>query len=394
VHFTAEFFAANMTIEMGDTDKLKVLLNDAVKNFKLSFEPPNVNSGVHRFEPMPGAAGRKQIRYGLGAIKGTGQGAIEAMVAAREADGPFTSLFNFCGRIDKAKVNKRVVEALIKAGAFDTLHPDRASALASVGLAFDWAETQQANANQGGLFDFDDGDSHGSHTNEPPLVAAEPWSVREKLGLEKTALGFFMSGHLFDQDEAEVRQFCKRRVADLIDSREPQLLAGIISDLRIVNGQRGRVGIFKVDDNSEPIEAVANEELLDANKDLLRDDELVIVQGKVQPDRFSGGLRLNVAQVWSLAAARARFGRHLAVVLNGAPPPLADLVRAFPAHVEAAEQGDLVQGLAVRLRIERPTAVADIDLGDKGRFWPSDEALAAWAAMAPAGKVRIVYESV
>jgi DNA polymerase III subunit alpha len=394
VHFTAEFFAANMTIEMGDTDKLKVLLNDAVKNFKLSFEPPNVNSGVHRFEPMPGAAGRKQIRYGLGAIKGTGQGAIEAIVAAREADGPFTSLFNFCGRIDKAKVNKRVVEALIKAGAFDTLHPDRASTLASVGLAFDWAETQQANANQGGLFDFDDGDSHGSHTTEPPLVVATPWTVREKLGLEKTALGFFMSGHLFDQDEAEVRRFCKRRVADLIDSREPQLLAGIVSDFRIINGQRGRVGIFKVDDNSEPIEAVANEELLDANKDLLRDDELVIVQGKVQPDRFSGGLRLNVAQVWSLAAARARFGRHLAVVLNTATvPPIAGLVQAHPARVEAGEEGDLAQGLPVRVRIERPTATAEIDLGDQGRFWPSDEALAAWAVLAPPGQVRIVYES-
>jgi hypothetical protein len=101
-----------------------------------------------------------------------------------------------------------------------------------------------------------------------------------------------------------VRQFCKRRIADLIDSRDPQLLAGIVSDLRIINGQRGRVGIFKLDDKSEPIEAVANEELLDANKELLRDDELIIVQGKAQPDRFSGGLRLNVQQVWSLAGAR------------------------------------------------------------------------------------------
>ena len=109
VHYTAEFFAANMTNELGDTDKLKVLLADATKNFKIVFEPPNVNSGVYRFEPMPGLEGRKKLRYGLGAIKGTGQGAIEAIVAAREADGPFTSLFNFCGRVDKGRVNKRVV---------------------------------------------------------------------------------------------------------------------------------------------------------------------------------------------------------------------------------------------------------------------------------------------
>jgi DNA polymerase III subunit alpha len=395
VHYTAEFFAANMTIELGDTDKLKVLLADATKNFKLQFEPPNVNSGVYRFEPMPGPEGRKKLRYGLGAIKGTGQGAIEAIVAAREADGPFTSLFNFCSRVDKARCNKRVVEALIKAGAFDTLHPDRAATLASVGLAFDWAETQAAHANQGGLFDFGDDSAHGSHTQEPPLQPAEPWTVREKLSLEKTAIGFYLSGHLFDEHEAEVRRFCPRRVADLIDSREPQLLAGIVTELRVVNGQRGRVGIFKLDDCSEPIEAVVNEEQLDANRDLLREDELVIVQGKVQPDRFSGGLRLNVGQVWDLAAARARFGRFLAVELNGGSPAVAELVRNFPAKVAPAtdEAGgaEVVLGLGVRLMLKRAGATAELDLGAAGRIWPSDAALARWRQLAHEGKARIVY---
>jgi DNA polymerase-3 subunit alpha len=391
VHYTAEFFAANMTIELGDTDKLKVLLADATKNFKLAFEPPNVNNGVYRFEPMPGAEGRKKIRYGLGAIKGTGQGAIEAMVAEREAGGPFTSLFNFCARVDKGRCNKRVVEALVKAGAFDSLHGDRAATLASVGLAFDWAETQAANANQGGLFDFGDDSAHGSHTQEPPLQPAEPWSVRERLALEKTAIGFYLSGHLFDECEAEVRQFCPRKVADLIDSREPQLLAGIVTDLRVVNGQRGRVAIFKLDDCSEPIEAVANEELLDKHREWLRDDELLVVQGKVQPDRFSGGLRLNVNQVWDLASARARFGRHLAVDIGDGLPPVAELVQAHPARVEKADEGELVQGLPVRLRLQRPGASAELDLGAAGRIWPSDEALARWRKLALAGRARIVY---
>jgi DNA polymerase-3 subunit alpha len=396
VHYTAEFFAANMTIELGDTDKLKVLLADATKNFKLTFEPPNVNSGVYRFEPMPGAEGRKKIRYGLGAIKGTGQGAIEAIVAAREADGPFTSLFDFCARVDKAKCNKRVVEALIKAGAFDTLHPDRAAALASVGLAFDWAETQAANALQGGLFDFGGEDAaHGSHTQEPPLQPAEPWSVRERLALEKTAIGFYLSGHLFDEHATEVRRFCPRRVADLIDSREPQLLAGIVTDLRVVNGQRGRVGIFKLDDCSEPIEAVVNEEQLDAHRDLLREDELIVVQGKVQPDRFSGGLRLNVNQVWDLAGARARFGRYLAVEVNGGTPAVAELVRSFPAKVQAADESsagaELVLGLGVRLLLKRPGATAELDLGAAGRIWPSDQALARWRQLASEGRATVVY---
>ncbi|MBQ0937146.1 DNA polymerase III subunit alpha [Ideonella paludis] len=400
VHFTAEFFAANMTIEISDTDKLRVLLNDATKNFKIEFEPPNVNRGRYRFEPMPGAEGRKKIRYGLGAIKGTGQGAIEAIVAAREADGPFKSLFDFCRRCDKSKVNKRVVDALIKAGAFDELHPDRAQTLASIGLAFEWAETQAANANQGGLFDMLE-DSHGSATQEPPLVAAEPFSVREKLSLEKTAIGFYLSGHLFDQDEAEVRKFAPLRVADLIDSRDPQLLAGIVSEMRVINGQRGRVGIFKVDDNSEPIEAVANETILDAHKDQLKEDELVIIQGKVQPDRFSGGLRLNVQQVWDLAGARARFGRHLAVKLMcprgnvaqglALAQQLRELVASSPAKVEETEEGRLTQGLTVRLSVERSDAVAEIDLGEQGRIWPSDDALARWKTVAFEGKARIVY---
>ncbi|NDY90178.1 DNA polymerase III subunit alpha [Ideonella livida] len=396
VHYTAEFFAANMTNELSDTDKLKVLLNDATKNFRIEFEPPNVNRGVYRFEPLPGAEGRRKIRYGLGAIKGTGQGAIEAIVAARQEGGPFRSLFDFCARIDKGRINKRVVEALIKAGAFDELHPDRAATLASIGLAFDWAETQAAHALQGGLFDmFDDGDAHGSHTVEPPLATAEPQSVRERLSLEKTALGFYLSGHLFDQDEKEVRRFCKRRIADLADSREPQLVAGIVAELRIINGQRGRVAIFKLDDNSEPIEAVAGEELLNAHKELLTDDSLIIVQGKAKPDRFSGGLRLDVSAVWDLPGARARFARHLLLPL--APPTpehaqaLQDLVQAYPARETSSEQGPVRQGVPLRVAARTASAQAELDLGGASRLWPSDEALARLRAVAPGA--ALVYEA-
>jgi len=231
VHCTAEFFAANMTVEMDDTDKLRVLLIDA-KSFGIEIQAPDVNRGVYRFVPVSD----KSVQYGLGAIKGTGQGAIEALVAARE-QAAFTSLFDFCARVDRQRINRRVLEALIKAGAFDALHPDRASMLASVGLALDWADSQAAHADQGGLFDFGD-DTHGASTQEPALVAAEPWNIKERLTLEKTALGFYLSGHLFDQSADEVRRFARRRIADLMDSREPQLLAGIVSDLRVVNGQR------------------------------------------------------------------------------------------------------------------------------------------------------------
>jgi DNA polymerase-3 subunit alpha len=395
VHCPAEFYAANMTVEMDDTDKLKALLNDA-KTFGVSFEPPDVNRGSYRFEPIED----RRVRYGLGAVKGTGQGAIEAIVAAREgADGQggggFRSLFDFCARVDRQKVNKRVVEALIKAGAFDSVHADRAALLASVSLAFDWADTQEANALQGGLFDFgpQDQEVHGSSTQEPGLAQAESWTLRERLMLEKSALGLYLSGHLFDEAEQEVRHFAKRKIADLLDSREPQLLAGIVTEMRVVNGQRGRACIFKLDDATDAIEAVVNEELLDAHKETLVEDALLMAQGRVQLDRFSGGLRFNVQQLWDLPAARARFGKYLAVAVNGAMPPVAEVIRTWPVKRVPTEQGVLTRGLGVRLLLERPQAWAEIDLGEDGQFWPTDEALARWRQVAYGGQAQVVYDT-
>ncbi|HJV62141.1 MAG TPA: DNA polymerase III subunit alpha [Albitalea sp.] len=384
VHYLAEFTAANMSVALDDTDKLKIFHDDAVA-LGITFEPPNVNTGGYRFEPVDD----KMVRYGLGAIKGTGHSAIEAIIQAREEGGPFKSLFDFCTRVDRSRINKRTVEALIKAGAFDMLGVERATLAASIALAFDYADTQHANADQGGLFDF--GDSHAASTQEPELVHAEPWSIKERLTFEKGALGFYLSGHLFDQSADEVRQFAKRRNADLIDSREPQLLAGIVSDLRVINGQRGRVAIFKLDDKTEAIEAVANEDILNANKELLKDDELVIVQGKVQPDRFSGGLRLNVQQVWDLTAARCRFGKYLRVEINGSIPPVAEVLRDFPTRKVPTEHGDLTQGLPVRLVLERERARGELDLGEEARFFPTDAAIARWREGSH-GRASVVYE--
>ncbi len=387
VHYTAEFFCANMTVEMDDTDKLKVLFEDAVKNFAITFEPPDVNRGNHRFEPVTD----KIIRYGLGAVKGTGQQAIEAIVKAREEGGPFKSLFDFCLRVDRTRLNKRAVEALIKAGAFDALQLNRACLVASVDRAFDFASASAANANQGGLFDMGD-DSHGASTTEPDLVEATPWGVKERLTYEKTAVGFYLSGHLFDEVAGEVRRFVRRTIDDLLDSREPQLLAGIVSDLRVINGQRGKLAIFTLDDKSDQIEATADEAVLNANRHLLKDDELVIVMARMQPDRFSGGYRLSVQQVWDLASARCRFGKYLRVAVNGRVPDIARLLREFPAQKVESEQGVLLRGLPVRLALRRDEATAELQLGDEAKFFPSDAALASWMAQADGGQAQIVYE--
>ena len=391
VHYTAEFFCANMTVEMDDTDKLKVLYEDALK-FGLTFDPPDVNRGHHRFEPVS----NKVIRYGLGAVKGTGQQAIEAIVKAREEGGPFKSLFDFCLRVDRTRLNKRTVEALIKAGAFDSLHMNRASLSASIDRAFEFASASIANANQGGLFDMMGGDEHGSSTQEPDLVEMMPWGIKERLTFEKTAVGFYLSGHLFDAVEREVRQFARRKIDDLIDSRESQLLAGIVSDIRIINGQRGKVAIFKLDDKSAVMESTADENLINSTRHILKDDELVIVMAKMQADRFSGGFRLKMEQIWDLPTARCRFGKYLNVAVNGRAPEIARLVKEFPAQRIVTDEGELLRGLPVRLSLSRQadgvSAEAQVQLGDQARFFPSDAALASWIAQADGGKAVIAYD--
>jgi len=418
IRHPAEFYAANMTVELDDTDKLRALWQDAAR-FGVAFDAPDVNTGTWRFEPV----GARRVRYGLGAIKGTGQAAIEALVAAREGrgagsrgaeGGPFRSLFDFAVRVDRQRVNKRVVEALIKAGAFDALPAAsapraavsssgddaaaagvarRASLLASVALAFDWAEAQQAHAHQAGLFDSGP-DEHAASTQEPPLVAAEPWGVRERLLLERQALGLHLSGHLYDAHRAELGRFVRRGVSALADTREPQLAAGIVSDLRIVNGQRGRVAIFKLDDGNAAVEAMLGEHLLEQVRDWLREDEPVVVQARLQPDRFSSGLRLNVQQIWDLAAARCRFARYLSVAVYGEAPPVAELLKEFPPRRVPWAEGDesLPLGLPLRLRLRRGRAVAEIDLGPGARFFPSDAALERWARSSRGG-ARLVYGS-
>jgi len=184
----------------------------------------------------------------------------------------------------------------------------------------------------------------------------------------------------------------RRSIDELIDSREPQLLAGIVSDLRVINAQRGKLALLKLDDKSGTIEATADEGVLNANRHLLRDDELVIVMGRLQPDRFSGGFRLSIQQVWDLAGARCRFGKYLKVAVNGQSPDVQRLVGEFPARREQGEQGELVRGLPIRLALRREGATVELQLGEQARFFPTDAALAGWMAQADQGLAQIVYE--
>lgn len=408
VHYTAEFFCANMTIEMDDTDKLKVLLEDAQK-FGIRFEPPDVNFGAYRFEPISD----KVIRYGLGAVKGTGQAAIEAIIAAREGRGdgpkgqeqrPFSSLFDFCLRVDKHKINKRTVEALIKAGAFDTIEANRAALLASLDTAFEWAAAQHANANQGGLFDMLGDDAIGASQHEPELAQVLPFGVREQLLLEKSALGFFLSGHLFDEYEKEVRQFVRTPIADLEDSREPQRVAGIVSGLRSVNGQRGKVFIFTLDDKSGSIEAVVDEALMNRCSDFIRDDALVVLNARYQPGRNGFEARLAVQEAMDLATARCVFGRWLKLDWQAAGDPqclqqLRDWLQAHrpPQEPVTQEDDDSPRRRSVPLRIRLTcsrgdeAAVAEVLLPAESGIVPSEDALHSLRVYNGGAGVQMVY---
>ncbi|HTJ96393.1 MAG TPA: DNA polymerase III subunit alpha, partial [Rhodocyclaceae bacterium] len=199
-YYPAAFMAATMSSEMSDTDKVQIFYQDCLAN-NIKFLPPDVNASTIRFEPTDAAT----IRYGLGAIKGTGEAALSALVKARTSGGPFKSLFDFCSRVDKRVANRRVIEALIRAGAFDSIDNNRAKLFASVGIAIEAADQAERNALQSGLFDSGaDAEAHA-----PQYVNAAPWAEREQLLQEKQAMGFFYSGHPFTAYRKELGPFVK-----------------------------------------------------------------------------------------------------------------------------------------------------------------------------------------
>ena len=152
------------------------------------------------------------------------------------------------------------------------------------------------------------------------------------------------------------------------------------------------MALFKLDDKSAAVEASVDEAFYNAHKHLIKDDELIVVQGTLQPDRFAGGFRFKIAQIWDLESARCRFGKYLRMAVNGSSPDIGRLLRDFPARREQSEQGERVLGLPLRLSIFREGATADLQLGEAARIYPTDAALASAMAQADKGLAQIVYE--
>jgi len=271
--------------------------------------PPDINLSDYRFEPV----GAHEIRYGLGAIKGTGEAAIGAIVAERKQNGPYTGLFDLCRRVDKRFLNRRVLEALVKAGALDALNGHRASLLASIPVAMESAEQASRGGSQNSLF----GDDAGHMATGEPCIEIPVWPEREKLLQEKSALGFYLSGHPFNACAGELSGFIKNRLNQLQASRDPQWLAGIIVSVRTQMSRRGKMAIVLLDDGTTPLEVVVFSETYDAHRDWIKEDELLVVEGKVSEDAYSGGLRVTAERVYDLTHARGRFARELRLSCNG-----------------------------------------------------------------------------
>jgi len=307
-HHPAAFMAATLSSETADTDKVHFFFQDARAN-GLIFLSPDINTGVDRFTPVDA----RTIRYGLGAIKGTGSAALGAIARAREAEGPFTDLFEFCRRVDKRVVNRRVIEALIRAGAFDGVEGHRAKLLASVGVALEAAEQSGRNVHQCSLFDT------ASDAPAAQYVEVPRWGERERLLNEKQALGFFLSGHPFTEYAQEVAAFAPRNLSQLEPSREPVLMAGIVTGIRTQMTRRGKMAIITLDDASGQVELSVFNELWEAERAKLKEDELLLVEGKVQKDGYTDGLRVTADRLFTLGEARSRFAKTLMLSMTDSP---------------------------------------------------------------------------
>jgi DNA polymerase-3 subunit alpha len=316
--------AANLSLVMDDTDKVKSLYDDTLAQ-KLAVLPPDVNASSYRFEPVDAT----RIRFGLGAVKGTGQAAIEAIVAAREAGGPFKDLFDFARRVDKRLVNRRVVEALVRAGAFDSVDARRATLFASVGMALEAGERAAASAAQVSLF------GEETAASAEALVATREWTDAERLMHEKTALGFYLSGHPFASYAVELAPVLRTSLAALAPRNDKVLVGGIVTALRVQTGRRGKMAVVTLDDGRGRAEVLVYNETFDAVRALLREDQLVVMEVKVSQrmsdDGELSGMRVVAENVCDLSTVRRRYAKGLRLACNGnaSAARLAEILQPF-----------------------------------------------------------------
>ncbi|MBL0167185.1 MAG: DNA polymerase III subunit alpha [Propionivibrio sp.] len=383
-HHCSAFIAATLSSDMDNTDSVKIFYDDAIAN-NLTVLGPDVNASEYRFTPVD----RSTIRYGLGAVKGTGEQAVTSILKARQSDGHFKDLFDFCQRVDKRMVNRRTVEALVRAGAFDSLDDHRARLMASVGIAMEAAEQAERNSMQVSLFDVFDSATSAQHAAQ--YREAPRWKERQKLTEEKLALGFFFSGHPFHGFKAEVSRFARKPLAALEARKEPQLLAGLVVGVRTKFTSRGKMAFVQIDDGTSSLEVSVFNEIFEAERAKIKDDEVLIVEGKVQRDDFAGEgkVRVIAERLLTLAEARGRFAKYLRLSLNGqaSGPNAQAAVHRLRALLAPYTPGNC----PVRLAYRNADAICELALGDTSRVRLEDDLLAALGDWLNSENVSIDY---
>jgi DNA polymerase-3 subunit alpha len=389
-HHPAAFMAATLSGDLDNTDKVRTFYADTLQQ-NLRVLPPDVNSSGYVFSPVD----EQTIAYGLGAIKGTGEAAIASIVKARE-QGPFKDLFDFCRRVDKRIVNRRTVEALIRAGAFDSLNDHRASLMASVDAALASADQQARAANQNSLFGHDEGD-------EALIVkyADVPrWRLREQLAHEKASLGIYLGGHPYQEYADELANFIKVKLADLTPQFVGQsngsststgytsrrgvavVLAGIVAGLRIQQTRRGRMAIVTLDDGSAQVELTLFNEIYEANRPWIREDELLVVRGTAKLDEYSGNVRVSGEELFDFATARSHFAQQLALRCNG-NASIAQLKKLFTPYREGK--------CPVQINYHNDNASCQLRLGEAWQLTLHDDLLHDLRELLQAENVKVVY---
>lgn len=375
-HYPSEFFAGTLSSDMSDSDKVRLFVSDARDN-DVEVLPPCINESRWQFV----AVGERQLRYGLGAVKGAGEAAIEHVVALRN-EAPFTSLADFCNRVDRKMVNKRSLEALVRAGAFDSLSDNRAELLANVAPCMALAETAAEAANQNNLF----GENETADAGAAIWRNMQPWGDRQRLQEEKSALGFFLSGHLFKAFEPEVRRFVSTRLGNVQPGNSPVWLSGVVTGVRTQMTRRGKMVFVTLDDATGTIDLSLYEEVFDASRQFVREDELLVVSAKVSRDDYSGGHRAVAERVLDLTAARHEFARALKVRLNGnaCDKRLREQISEF-----RCDGGQ--SGCQIEIEYQRADAACTVRLSDDWRLRVDDTLLSNLRAWLDNASVELDY---
>ncbi len=392
-HYPAAFMAAVLSSDMDNTEKVVVLIEEC-RQMNLVILPPTINISNHRFTVNDD----NHIIYGLGAIKGVGQTAIEEMLKERADRGRFTGLYDLCKRVDLRKFNRRVLEALIRAGAFDEFDSNRASHLTELPTALRVAEQhgKMAQTGQNDLFSLPNHFSEEADNNSKTdtySTYTPPWSDNERLASEKLTLGLFLTGHPIDQYEDELKHFTHGKIASLQIARGKMeaRVAGLVVEVRTRQTKNGKtMGFATLDDKSGRLELAAFGDVYDKYRDLFSRDNLLIAQGSLAIDSFSGSLRLTVENLYDINQARENFSRGLQLNWNVPEnkPTSVNLIEQLSDILRPFQGGNCP--VIINYCIKQAQTV--VQLGDEWRIHPTDELISRLRSLFGSNGIEIKYK--